>query len=64
MIGNGKEFVSTVYGFRVSEMRTEPSGVKRYYLNGQKIKLKGANRHETDPLYGHYVPKARQEQDV
>ena len=64
VIGNGKEFVSTVYGFRVSEMRTEPSGVTRYYLNGQKIKLKGANRHETDPLYGHYVPKARQEQDV
>ena len=64
VIGNGHEFVSTVYGFRVSEMRTEPSGVTRYYLNGQKIKLKGANRHETDPMYGHYVPKARQEQDV
>ena len=53
------ELVSTVFGFRVSEIRDG-----RYYLNGQKIKLKGANRHETDPMYGHYVPKARHEQDV
>lgn len=64
VLGNGKEFVSTLFGFRVSEMRTEPSGVTRYYLNGQKIKLKGANRHESDPMYGHYVPQERHEQDV
>jgi len=54
------EYVSCVFGFRVSEIR--PDG--RYYLNGQKIKLKGANRHETDPMYGHYVPKARHEEDI
>ena len=64
VLGNGEEYVSTVFGFRVSEMRTEPSGVSRYYLNGKKIKLKGANRHETDPMYGHYVPRERHEQDV
>ncbi len=64
VLSNGKEFVSTLFGFRVSEMRVEPSGVTRYYLNGQKIKLKGANRHETDPLYGHFVPMWRHEQDV
>ena len=55
-----EEYVSTVFGFRVSEIRADG----RYYLNGQKIKLKGANRHETDPVYGHYVPKARHEEDV
>lgn len=64
VLSNGKEFVSTIFGFRVSEMRVEPSGVTRYYLNGQKIKLKGANRHETDPMYGHFVPMSRHEQDV
>lgn len=64
VLSNGKEFVSSVFGFRVSEMRVEPSGVTRYYLNGQKIKLKGANRHETDPMYGHFVPMSRHEQDV
>ncbi len=53
------EVVSAVFGFRVSEIRNG-----RYYLNGQPIKLKGANRSETDPLYGHYVPRERHEQDV
>ena len=64
LLGNGKEYVSAVFGFRVSEMRTEPSGVKRYYLNGQKIKIKGANRHETHPMFGHYVPREIQELDA
>ena len=59
VIESGDEWVSTPFGFRVSEIKNG-----RYYLNGKKIKLKGANRHETDPMYGHYVPKARQEQDI
>ncbi len=63
VLSNGREFVSTVFGFRVSEMR-EAKGVTRYYLNGQPIKLKGANRHESDPMYGHYVPAWRHEQDI
>ncbi len=60
VINNGEEFVSTVFGFRTSEIREDG----RYYLNGKKIKLKGANRHETDPYYGHYVPEWRHEQDA
>lgn len=55
----GREIVSSTFGFRVSEIKNG-----RYYLNGQKIKLKGANRHETDPMYGHYVPPSRHLQDV
>ena len=54
-----KEFVSAIFGFRVSEIRDG-----RYYFNGKPIKLKGANRHETDPMYGHYVPKYRHEEDI
>ena len=63
VLSNGKEFVSTIFGFRVSEMR-EMNGVTRYYFNGQPIKLKGANRHETDPMFGHFVPMSRHEQDI
>ncbi len=59
VLGNGNEFVSTVFGFRVSEIKNG-----RYYLNGKPIKLKGANRHESDPMFGHYVPLARHEQDI
>ncbi len=59
VLNNGREFVSAVFGFRVSEIKNG-----RYYLNGQPIKLKGANLHETDPMYGHWVPQSRREQDV
>ena len=59
VLGNGKEFVSTTFGFRVSEIKGG-----RYYLNGQKIKLKGANRHETHPMFGHFVPRETQELDI
>ena len=53
------ECVSTLFGFRESKIING-----RYCLNGQKVKLCGANRHETDPMYGHYCPRARQEEDV
>ena len=59
VLGNGAEFVSSLFGFRVSEIKDG-----RYYLNGKKIKLKGANRHETHPMYGHYVPPETQELDI
>ena len=59
VLENGNEFVSSLFGFRVSEIKDG-----RYYLNGKKIKLKGANRHETHPMYGHYVPPETQEQDI
>ena len=57
--GRNQEFVSSLTGFRVSEIKNG-----RYYLNGQKIKLKGANRHETDPNFGHYVPYNRHLEDI
>lgn len=59
VLGNGSEFVSALFGFRVSEIKNG-----RYYLNGKKIKLKGANRHETHPMYGHYVPPETHELDI
>ena len=61
LVKDGKtlECVSTLFGFRESRIING-----RYCLNGKKVKLCGANRHETDPMYGHYCPRARQEEDV
>ena len=53
------ECVSTLFGFRESKIING-----RYCLNGQKVKLCGADRHETDPMYGHFCPHERQEEDV
>ena len=57
--GRASEYVSCLVGFRTSEIRDG-----RYYFNNEKIKLRGVNRHETDPLYGHWVPRERQLQDI
>ena len=57
--GRASEYVSCLVGFRTSEVRDG-----RYYFNNEKIKLRGVNRHETDPMYGHYVPRERQLEDI
>ena len=57
--GRTLECVSCLTGFRTSEI------VKgRWELNGRKVKLHGADRHETDPMYGHHVPRERHQQDI
>ena len=53
------EYVSCLVGFRTSEVRDG-----RYYFNNKKIKFRGVNRSESDPMYGHYVPRERQLQDI
>ena len=53
------EYVSCIVGFRTSEVRDG-----RYYFNNEKIKFRGVNRSESDPMYGHYVPRERQLQDI
>jgi len=57
--GRSSEYVSCLVGFRTSEIRNG-----RYYFNNEKIKLRGVNRHESDPMYGHYVPRERQLEDI
>lgn len=52
-------------GFRIVEIREAADQRNRTFLfNGQPIKLNGVNRGETDPLYGHYVPRERLEEDL
>ncbi|MBR0068614.1 MAG: discoidin domain-containing protein [Kiritimatiellae bacterium] len=53
------EYVSCLVGFRTSEVRDG-----RYYFNNEKIKFRGVNRSESDPMYGHYVPRERHLQDI
>lgn len=43
---------------------TEDSEYTPITINGKPILLKGTNRHDTDPVYGKYVPHATQEEDV
>ena len=33
-------------------------------INGQPLLFKGTNRHDTDPVYGKYVPKDVYEKDI
>ena len=57
--GRPGEKAAAVVGFRTSQIVNG-----RFEVNGKKIKMRGANRHETHPLYGHFVPRSVQEHDV
>lgn len=50
---------STKVGLRTVEIKNS-----LLYVNGQRILLKGTNRHDTDPMYGRTVPVSRMLQDV
>ena len=58
--GKLEEIIPFRVGFRRFEIKESNYviGGKRqplFFVNGQPIKLKGVNIHETDPVYGHYV---------
>lgn len=67
------ETVSTQLGFREVEFtRTEVDADYKVTtthwdpikINGQRLLLKGANRHDTDPFYGKAVPQKTTEEDI
>lgn len=58
------ETVSAIVGFRKVEIKDtraidDEFGLagRYYYINGKTVKLKGVNRHEMSPAYGHAVPR-------
>lgn len=60
------EVVPYPVGFRRFEIKAVQTGdrVDRLFLvNGQPIKLKGVNIHETNPKTGHYVPEELMRKD-
>ena len=57
--GKVVETVSSYFGFRKVEIKD-----KVYYLNGQAIKLKGVNRHETHPAQGHTLTHKQMKDEI
>ena len=55
----GNEQYKTRFGFRNAIFK--PDG---FYLNNQKIKLRGLNRHQSYPFVGYAMPKSAQEEDA
>ncbi len=53
------EVLSSRVGFRTVEIRGG-----RLLVNGVPILIKGVNRHEHDPVTGHYVPRELMRRDV
>lgn len=69
--GRVVETVSTIVGFRVVEIKDTPEekdefglAGRYYYLNGKTIKLKGVNRHETNPSLGHAITRKQMEEEI
>lgn len=69
--GKVVETFSTNVGFRKVEIKDTPASQdefglagRYYYLNGKTIKMKGVNRHETNPETGHFVTREQMEKEV
>lgn len=69
--GKLMETVSTNVGFRQVEIKDTPAEAdefgkagRYYYINGKTVKLKGVNRHETNPATGHAVPREQMEEEI
>lgn len=69
--GKTLETFSTYVGFRQVEIKDTPASEdefglagRYYYLNGKPIKMKGVNRHETNPDRGHAITREQMEHEV
>ena len=69
--GTTIDIFSTIAGFREVAIRDTPAeedefGIagRYFYLNGKPVKLRGVNRHETEPAMGHAVTREVMEQDI
>lgn len=65
------ETVSTIVGFREVEIKDTKAADdefglagRYYYVNGKTVKLKGVNRHESNPETGHAVPRERMLEEI
>ena len=69
--GKTLDIFSTIVGFRevcIKETSAEDDEFgfagKYFYLNGKPVKLRGVNRHETEPSMGHAVTREVMEEDI
>lgn len=69
--GKTVEYIAVQTGFRTVEIKDTPASEdefglagRYFYVNGKTLKLKGVNRHETNPERGHAVTRQQMYQDV
>lgn len=69
--GRTIEVISTYVGFRKVEIKDTPAAAdefglagRYYYINGKTAKLKGVNRHESNPGVGHAITREMMEKEV
>lgn len=69
--GRNIETVSTIVGFRKVEILDTPAANdefglegRYFYVNGKTVKLKGVNRHETNPSTGHVISREQMEDHI
>lgn len=69
--GNLLDCTSTYFGIRTVEIRDTEAGDdefglagRYFYVNGQPVKLKGVNRHETNPSTGHAITREQMTEEV
>lgn len=65
------ETTSTHIGFAKVEIKDTPASEdefglagRYFYINGKTAKLKGVNRHETNPKVGHAITRAQMENEI
>ncbi len=65
------EVVSVQTGFRTVEIKDTPASEdefnmagRYFYINDQPLKLKGVNRHDTNPTTGHAIPREQMFQEI
>ncbi len=51
-------------GFRKVELKKNAQGITQFMVNGKPVILRGVDRHEIDPDYGHTVSYEMMEKDV
>ncbi|MFR9524513.1 MAG: glycoside hydrolase family 2 TIM barrel-domain containing protein [Rikenellaceae bacterium] len=69
--GRTIETISTYTGFREVEIKDTPAhqdefglAGRYFYVSGKPVKLKGVNRHESNPATGHVLTRAEMEEEV
>ena len=69
--GKTLDIFSTIVGFREVCIKDTPAAEdefglagRYFYLNGKTIKLRGVNRHETEPSMGHAITREVMEEDL
>ncbi|SJN43429.1 glycoside hydrolase family 2 TIM barrel-domain containing protein [Sphingobacterium sp. JB170] len=69
--GKVVEVVSTFVGFREVEIKDTKAqddefglAGRYFYINGKTVKLKGVNRHETNPETGKVISRQQMEQEI